>query len=67
MKAKPETQLLPPSWPTVVIVVVIVLYLVHPDFGIEQSKAIESIVYLLAGSSVAVAGRRRPPVTEQGQ
>ncbi|MFC8260966.1 hypothetical protein ACFYPZ_10940 [Streptomyces sp. NPDC005506] len=59
MKAKPKTLHFPSSWPTVVIVVVIVLFLVRPDLGTDQIRAIETIVYLLAGSGVAAASRVR--------
>ncbi|MER5466775.1 hypothetical protein ABT010_40430 [Streptomyces sp. NPDC002668] len=69
MKAKPKTLRFPPSWPTVVIVVVIVLFLVRPDLGTDQIRAIESVVYLLAGGGVAAASgvRQRKLTPEQGQ
>lgn len=71
MKAKPWTRHFPLPWPTVVIVVVIVLFLVRPDLGTEQIRAVETIVYLLAGGGVSAASaavNRRPrPSPEPGQ
>ncbi|WP_030297804.1 hypothetical protein [Streptomyces katrae] len=68
MRAKPKTLHFPPSWPTVVIVVVIVLFLVRPDLGTDQIRAVETIVCLLAGGGLAATsgGRQTKPVPEQG-
>lgn len=69
MRAKPKTLHFPPLWPTVVIVVVIVLFLVRPDIGADQIRAVETIVYLLAGGGVSAASvvGHRKPTAEQGQ
>ena len=68
MKAKPSTPRFPPQWPTVVIVVVVILLVVRPTIGTDQIKAIETFVYLLAGSSAcaAPASRRGKPTRKQG-
>ena len=68
MKAKPRTLRFPPQWPTVVIVVVVILLLVHPTIDTDQIKAIETIVYLLAGSSACAAPaiRRGKPTRRRG-
>ena len=69
MKAQRRTLNLPPSWPTVVIVVVVVLFLVRPDLGSDQIRTVENIVYLLAGGGVAAASgvRHGRLASEQGQ
>ena len=43
MRVKPKTLHFPQSWPTVVIVVVVVLFLVRPDLGTDQIRAIETM------------------------
>jgi len=68
VKAKPRTLRFPPQWPTVVIVVVVILLMVHPTIGTDQIKAIETIVYLLAGSTACAtpAIRRGKPTRKRG-
>lgn len=69
MQAKRRTLDLPLSWPTVVIIVVVVLFLVRPDLGSDQIKAVETIVCLLAGGGAFAASdvRQRKLAAEQGQ
>ncbi|MGW7453562.1 hypothetical protein [Streptomyces sp. NPDC054787] len=69
MQAKRRTLNLPLSWPTVVIVVVVVLFLVRPDLGGDQIKAVETIVALLAGGGAFAASdaRQRKLTSEQGR
>ncbi|MGW4985246.1 hypothetical protein [Streptomyces mirabilis] len=51
------------------MVIVIILFLVHLAIGTDQIKAIETLVYLLAGGGASAASivRHHKPATDQGQ